>query len=345
MDIYPLRSPLYVDATAPSTGTPVTCRLTINIDSTLRYTIEKPCTANDIVYFEIAELIRDYLQVPRVWKIASSVLTAVGQVEVTTIIIFLNASGTQVGATNSYSFNAFDGYSEWEDGANSKIPSGASSAFLLSRLSNNLYEMWAPPNSAINIMATDTSDDMIAISNAGSGTSDSTYIYRSSTLNINVVDCSKYRPTLVYFINKLGAIQPLWFFTKLVETVSAKGDTFQRNIIDLSGTTPTYFAPKFSSYPTYPHQVKTYNKNGQTSYKLSSGYYPERANTYFEELLMSEYVWIVLEIPDHNGLITRTVVPVTIKTSNMVYKTSLNDKLIEYSFEFTSAFDYINNVR
>lgn len=335
MDIYPLRSPIYRNATAPSTGSPVTCRLTITIDGTLRYTIEKSCTANEIVYFEIAELIRDYLQVPRIWEISGNINLAVGQAEVNSIIIFLNSSGTQVGSTSSYSFNCFEGYSEWNDGANTQIPKGATNAFLLSKLNGN-YEIWAPPSTSIKLMATDTSDDMQAITNIASGTTDSTYTYRSSTLNINVVDCSKYTPTEVYFINKMGAIQPLWFFTKLVETVSVKGESYQRNIIDLTSGSPTYFTPEFAGYPSYPHQIKSYNKNGKTSYKLSSGYYPERANTYFEELLISEYVWIVLG---------STVIPVKIKTSNMVYKTSLNDKLIEYSFEFESAFDYINNVR
>ena len=31
--------------------------------------------------------------------------------------------------------------------------------------------------------------------------------------------------------------------------------------------------------------------------------------------------------------------------SSMTHKTSLNDKLIEYTIEFEEAFDYINNVR
>ena len=335
MDIYPLRSPLYLDATAPSSGSPVTCRLTLTIDGTLRYTIEKSCTANEIVYFEVAELIRDYLVAPQVFKVVNAININAKQVEVASAIIFLKANGTQVGSTLSYSFNGFEGYSEWQDGANKQIPKGATSAILLSKI-NSAYEIWAPPSTDIKFMVTDTSDDMQVINNASSGTSDSTYTYRSSTLNINVVCDTRYTPTLVYFINKMGAIQPLWFFTKLIESVSVKGEKYQRNIIDLTTGTPSYFAPTVSNYPSYPHQVKSYNKNGKTSYKLSSGFYPERANTYFEELLMSEYIWIILGT---------TVIPVTIKTSNMVYKTSLNDRLIEYSFEFDSAFDYINNIR
>lgn len=333
MDIRPLRSPIYVNGTAPANS--ATCQLKLTIDSTLRYTIEKTCTENDIVYFEISELCRDYLQEPQVWKIAGTVQLNLGQIEVLREIKFFNSSGTQVGTTSSDTFNAFDGYSEWEQGANTKIPNGASVAFLLSKI-NNAYEVWSPASTNIKIQATDTNDDMVTLTNVSSGTANSTYSYRSSTLNINVVDCSKYTPTLVYFINKMGAIQPLWFFTKIVETLNTKGEKFQRNIIDLTTATPTYFAPKVAGNPSYPHAVKTYNKNGKTKYKLSSGYYPERANTYFEELVLSEYVWIILGTD---------VIPVTIQTSNMIYKTSLNDRLIEYSFEFEAAFDYINNVR
>ena len=39
------------------------------------------------------------------------------------------------------------------------------------------------------------------------------------------------------------------------------------------------------------------------------------------------------------------VVPVMVASSDLTYKTSLNEKLIEYTIEFEDAFDYINNVR
>ena len=38
-------------------------------------------------------------------------------------------------------------------------------------------------------------------------------------------------------------------------------------------------------------------------------------------------------------------VPVIVKESNIQFKTSVNDKLIEYTMRFEDAFDYINNVR
>ena len=76
---------------------------------------------------------------------------------------------------------------------------------------------------------------------------------------------------------------------------------------------------------------------------LSSGYYPEFANSYFEQLLLSEYVWLTR--PQKENPSVDETVPVTVKTSNMKFKTSVNDRLIEYTIDFEEAFDLINNIR
>ena len=89
--------------------------------------------------------------------------------------------------------------------------------------------------------------------------------------------------------------------------------------------------------------LTTFNKQAKNSISLSSGYYPEYTNAWFEELLLSEYVWMVR--PKYTDPTTNEIVPVNIKTSNMVHKTSLNDRLIEYTIQFEESFDYINNVR
>ena len=337
MDIRPLRSPIYVVLTAPSGA--VSAKLELTIDSTLRYTIVKECTAGSTVTFEIAELARDYIQTPQVWKISGNIFTNSTQIEITRAVKFYdaaNAGGSQVGSTNSDTFNGFDGYGEWSEGANSEIPKGASNAFLITKLDGTNYEFFAPASTNIYLSATDTNDDIVNITNIASGTSDSTYTYRSSTLNIKVVDCSRYTPTLVYFVNKFGAIQPLFFFTKKVDVINTRSETFQRNIIDTSTTTPSYFRPAVGGYPSYPHSIETYNKNGKKSYTLSSGYYPERANAFFEQLLLSEAVWIIV---DGNPT------PVTVRSSSLTFKTSLNDKLVDYTIDFEEAQDYINNVR
>ena len=121
MDIRPLRSPIYVVLTAPSGA--VSAKLELTIDSTLRYTIVKECTAGSTVTFEVAELARDYIQTPQVWKISGNIFTNSTQIEITRAVKFYdaaNAGGSQVGSTNSDTFNGFDGYGEWSEGANQK---------------------------------------------------------------------------------------------------------------------------------------------------------------------------------------------------------------------------------
>ena len=76
---------------------------------------------------------------------------------------------------------------------------------------------------------------------------------------------------------------------------------------------------------------------------MSSGYYPEWAVEYFEQLLLSEYVW--MKVYRRQNPASEITIPVRVKTSSMQLKTSLNDKLIDYTIEFEDAFDYINNIR
>lgn len=68
------------------------------------------------------------------------------------------------------------------------------------------------------------------------------------------------------------------------------------------------------------------------SVKISSGFYPEDFNTVFEQLLNSLNYWIDDE-------------PAVLKSSNWTEKTSVNDKLINYDFDFEFANDDINNIR
>ena len=180
MNIRPLRSPIYVVLTAPSGA--VSAKLELTIDSTLRYTIVKECTAGSTVTFEIAELARDYIQTPQVWKISGNIFTNSTQIEITRAVKFYdaaNAGGSQVGSTDSDTFNGFDGYSEWSEGANKQIAKGATNAFLIEKLDGTNYEFFAPASTNIYLSATDTNDDIVNITNIASGTSDSTYTYRS----------------------------------------------------------------------------------------------------------------------------------------------------------------------
>jgi len=91
-----------------------------------------------------------------------------------------------------------------------------------------------------------------------------------------------------------------------------------------------------SNYNTYDNQRGRINVNAQTSLTMNTGFVKEDMNQTIEELFYSENVYIRYENK------TLAVIP---KSKSLQYKTSLNDKLINYTVEFDFAFDRINNVR
>ena len=120
----------------------------------------------------------------------------------------------------------------------------------------------------------------------------------------------------------------MYFFKKSVEKMNVKKETYKSNIID------------GDSYDRYNHVNRDFNVVGKESVTLSSGYLSEEYNEVFKQLMLSEKVWIT-ELTDTEELI----LPINVKTSNITYKTSVNDKLVEYTIEFDKSFDTINNIR
>ncbi len=60
-------------------------------------------------------------------------------------------------------------------------------------------------------------------------------------------------------------------------------------------------------------------------------------NSSFQELMVSEYIWLT----DSDSVIF----PVKLKDSSFTTKTSLNDRMINYTMNFEMAFAYVNNIR
>ena len=90
------------------------------------------------------------------------------------------------------------------------------------------------------------------------------------------------------------------------------------------------------TYQTYNPQIKVLTKNGKRSLTLNSGFYPESNNKVFEQLFLSEKVWIEYKAK---------TLGITIESKSFNYKTSLTDGLINYTIDVSFAFDTINNIR
>ena len=120
------------------------------------------------------------------------------------------------------------------------------------------------------------------------------------------------------------------------------------NKIDLVTIASTANAVDFGTltYDTYKPQVAQFNKLGKESITLNTNYLSEDYNEVIKQLMMSEQVWLTRldnPAPDSNNL--ETVLAVIPKTQSVTYKTSLNDRLVQYTVDFDYAFDKINTVR
>ena len=83
------------------------------------------------------------------------------------------------------------------------------------------------------------------------------------------------------------------------ESINTKEENFRSNV--RSGL----------SYSIGQHQYKTLRKQGRQSVTINSGYYPETYNEAFEQLTVSEKVWV-----EYKG----DILPVNIKSSFFKYK-------------------------
>jgi hypothetical protein len=128
------------------------------------------------------------------------------------------------------------------------------------------------------------------------------------------------------FYNKYGAIQELWASKKSEVALSTSSENFKANTVDLVA----------QSYSTYKHGKKRFDVNGQETITVSTDYLDESVNDPMKQMLLSEQIWI-----DQSG----TVIPMVIKTSSFVEKTSVNDKLISYTITFEYAFNKVQNIR
>ncbi len=321
-----LRSPQYKSITAGANSVYSLC--TITIGGVLRYTLRKESAPNTTVVFEIAELCRDYLDITYNGTYTAQTLTIQTQV---------TAYNSTDGLVNGSTFNdiGYDAYGTFMEGSNPNVPFGSVPDTLFTRkpYPSSQGDIYVPVGESgyvpgIKIDGTmeyySYSSTDVAIQGTTMGVQ----------VNIHRIDCTKYgNGHKVTFVNKFGALQDIWFFLKSVNTKSKKQEQFKRNIISSNGT-----------YSVNQHTKQVFNTIANESLTLSSGYYPEWANEWFNQLLLSEQVWIT-RFKEYDRTDQIEVVPVNVKKNNIVKKTVVNNKLIDYTFDFDMSFDYINNVR
>ncbi len=169
----------------------------------------------------------------------------------------------------------------------------------------------------------------------GNTEADTLYVERvdgdTEIVKVRYIQECKYDPIKLTFVNKFGALQSVWFFKNHSVSMKVDQDSFRRNT--LGGV--NILGSSAGEYSTAQHQHKNLYKSGKQSISLNSGFYPEEYNEVFRQMMLSTDCWI-----DYNA----QIVPVNISDSDISYKTSINDKLIEYSIKCDFAYDTINSI-
>jgi len=308
------------------------CTCEIKINNVVRYTLVKNTKKNSTQNFDISELCRDYLEiayqsnyVPQTILIKVTLRNYSG----------FNGTGT-LKSTKVYADDTgFMGYGYFEDGTNPIIPT---SGYLISKnTSEDEVQLYLPANDTGVSEGTKVPQIVGGSINVVNVSGTATSIGGSYDSKIYRINCTKYGiGTKIIFINKFGVQQDLWFFLKETKTLARRNENYKTNIL----TYPSTNNPATYSISNAPN--KTFNTTAKQSFTLSSGYYSENANNFFEELLLSEHLWL-----ERINKVTESedIVPVKVKKSSLKFKTSVNDRLVEYTIEFEEAFDYINNIR
>jgi hypothetical protein len=140
---------------------------------------------------------------------------------------------------------------------------------------------------------------------------------------------SKYNPIKLDFINRLGGKQSMYFFKNSTQSIEVKSSEYNTNTFD-------------DGYPIYNGflgQKRIYNKNGTKTIKCNSGWINEVENENIQDIMLSENLLLTY---DEEG--TTLIKAVTLKSSSQLFKTHLNEKVINYELEFEVASSLINNV-
>jgi len=325
---------------------------------------KKPLPNETSVTFEISEIVNDHIIQTYDGTLNNSALTQSIWVDVITSA--RQSDGTLIGSTNTTTYLAQEGFNKFKEGVNFTTEA-------LIMLSGTYYEyhkgstLSLPINkekvasvsfkfngsviSTINFSDNGNQNQKIAYASVSTSSQqyDEVLIVdtseNSSTITLQEIEECKYPVQKITFLNRWGALQDLFFHKKSTNSLEASRENFNRSIFkarsvslsDPESGTDCEETVTFNSYSTTAHAKKVHNANGTESTTLNSGFVDERMNVYFEELMVSEYMWLT---DDSN-----VIYPVCITDSNFTKKTSLNDRLINYTMNFEKAFDFVNNIR
>jgi hypothetical protein len=136
----------------------------------------------------------------------------------------------------------------------------------------------------------------------------------------------KYDVYNLVFKNKHGMLETISMSKKTSKSLSVESSEYLRSIVDLEG----YF-------DISRHTKKQFNVGGTEEWTLNTEYLPEYMNEPIKEAMLSEEMWLI----DVN----ENIIPVIRMDQSIDFKTSLNDKMIQYTLKVKLSHNTVNNIQ
>jgi len=328
---------------------------------------KKPLGAEGSVTLDISEIVNDHLE--QIFTGVYSVSSAKQSIWVTVETSARVSTGTIIGSSTSNTYLAQEGFNKFKEGVNYTTEPIA----MISGLHFEYHKgstltipvnvervnqlQWIAFNGVTiqtdNFSDNDNQNQKIQYAQFTSTdikdiiTAKITYDTSSFvSVNLKRIEECKYPVNKITFLNRWGAMQDIFFFKKSTESLETRKENFTASVFSARSVQldPPEEAGEdcqesitYNSYSTTAHSKKTFNTNGTESISLNTGFVSELMNEQFEELMVSEYVWLT----DSDNVIY----PVNLKDSSFTYKTGLNDRLINYTMNFEKSFSLVNNIR
>ena len=327
---------------------------------------KKPLGSENSVSFDISEIVNDFIEQRFV---NNTPLTGYNgsadtqSVWVTVVTSARTSTGVIIGSGTTTNYLAQEGYNNFKEGVNYTVEPEAmiSGSYIQYKKGDYIFlPVNAEKVTSVFFMYNGSVISTYNVSDNGDANQKIDYAYYQTTtqeiniiryevdgvaytINVQEVDECKYPVHKIVFLNRWGAFQDLYFFKKSTENLESRSENYNASIFkarDVSyslkeGACTEDFA--YNIYDSNAHSKKTFNANATESISLNTGFVPESMNPYYEELMVSEYVWLVDS--------ANVVYPVNLKDSSFTYKTGLNDKLINYTMNFEKSFALVNNIR
>ena len=143
-----------------------------------------------------------------------------------------------------------------------------------------------------------------------------------ASIRFDDVCLQKYPNVRIKWKNRYGQFDYYNFLLVNRQGFQSTKRTYQPQLGTFQGTS--------LSYNSYDSSNLNYLSDSKQTLSVNSDYVDDDYNNIIKQLLVSDEIYWVYE----QNSTTETVRPITIRTDSIVFKTGVNDKLVQYSFDF-----------